>query len=126
MGSASQLPDAFWHGKRCLITGADGFVATHLAKRLLKSGALVWGTLRYRTRLLSRLDLFDLRQRLALFYCDLREFRPILDIIASERIDTVFHLAATSIVNVASRTPLATLETNILGTANVLEACRQT
>lgn len=44
---------------------------------------------------------------------------------SAERIDTVFHLAATSIVTVASRTPLATLESNILGTANVLEACRQ-
>lgn len=117
--------DDFWRGKRCLITGADGFLAAHLAQRLIDCGSLVHGVVRNRRRTVSALDLFDLRPKVMLFYCDVRDYRGILDLIAGEKIDSVFHVAAASTVGVAARSPLATFESNIMGTVNVLEACRQ-
>ncbi len=125
MASITQSDDSFWKGKRCLITGADGFLATHLADRLIRAGALVYGLARDRQRVVSALDLYGLRSNMTIMTCDVREYRSFLDIVAGESIDTVFHLAASSIVGVAARGPLPTLETNILGTVNVLEACRQ-
>jgi len=73
----------------------------------------------------SRLDLFGLRSKITFFYCDLLNYRGLLDIIAGEGIDTIFHLAASAIVGVAVRIPLAALESNVMGTANVLEASRE-
>lgn len=120
-----QSDDSFWKGKRCLITGADGFLATHLANSLIRAGALVCGLVRDRQRVVSSLDLYELRPKMTIMTCDVRDYRSFLDIVSGESIDTVFHLAASSIVGVAARGPLPTLETNILGTINVLEVCRQ-
>jgi CDP-glucose 4,6-dehydratase len=58
--------------------------------------------------------------------CDLRDFRGLFETIAGEDIDTVFHVGASAIVGTAARTPLDTWETNVMGTANILEACRLT
>jgi CDP-glucose 4,6-dehydratase len=113
-----------WAGKRCLITGADGFLAVHLAARLIGADAVVLGTVRNRARAVSRLDLFDVRRRMTVVHCDLRDFRAMLDIIGGEEIDTVFHVGASAIVGTAARSPLEAWETNVLGTCNVLDACR--
>ena len=125
MDPDTQFVDEFWQGKRCLITGADGFLANHLAPMLINSGAMVYGTVRDRKRIISTLDLFDHRSQMTIFPCDVRDYRNLLDVITCEDIDTVFHLAAVSTTGVGGRSPIATLETNLMGTANVLEACRQ-
>ena len=117
--------DEFWQGKRCLITGADGFLANHLANILIRYGAMVYGINRNRKRILSTLDRLDHRDHMTIFPCDVRDYRSVLDVITCEKIDTVFHLAAVSTTGVGGRSPLATLETNVMGTGNVLEACRQ-
>lgn len=117
--------DEFWQGKRCLITGADGFLANHLANILIRYGAMVYGINRNRKRILSTLDRLDHRDHMTIFPCDVRDYKSVLDVITCENIDTVFHLAAVSTTGVGGRSPLATLETNVMGTGNVLEACRQ-
>ncbi|MFA5935793.1 MAG: GDP-mannose 4,6-dehydratase [Patescibacteria group bacterium] len=62
--------------------------------------------------------------RVVLYYGDVRDANTIRDIVYNEEIDTIFHLAAQPIVNVALANPRDTWETNINGTINVMEAAR--
>lgn len=58
-------------------------------------------------------------------YVDIRNLEDVKDIFAKEKPDIVFHLAAQPIVRIGYASPLATINTNVMGTANVLEAIRQ-
>jgi CDP-glucose 4,6-dehydratase len=115
---------------RALVTGAHGFVASHLAARLLAEGvavrildrpdpraADVGGTRR------SALDLLGIRDAVELAEGDLRDAEAVSAAIAG--CDSVFHLAAQTIVGVARRSPLETFETNVRGAWHVFEACRE-
>ncbi len=112
-----------------LVTGAHGFVASHLAKALLERGDAVRVLDRPDPRLadvggprLSSLDLLDLREEVELAEGDLRDGEAVSAAIAG--CDAVFHLAAQTIVGVARESPLETLEVNVRGAWNVFEACR--
>lgn len=113
-----------------LVTGAHGFVASHLAQRLLGDGvavrildrpdprpADVGGTRR------SALDLLGIRDQVELAEGDLRDAAAVASAVAG--CDSVFHLAAQTIVGVARRSPRETFETNVAGAWNVFEACRE-
>lgn len=115
--------------KRALITGAHGFVASHLAAELLRRGvsarildrpaprtADVGGPRR------SALDLLGIREEVELAEGDLRDAGAVSSAVAG--CDSVFHLAAQTIVGVARRSPRETFETNVRGAWNVFEACR--
>ncbi|MGE5281619.1 MAG: NAD-dependent epimerase/dehydratase family protein [Chloroflexota bacterium] len=116
--------------RRALVTGAHGFVASHLAARLLGDGvavrildrpdpraADVGGTRR------SALDLLGIRDEVELAEGDLRDAEAVATAVAG--CDSVFHLAAQTIVGVARRSPRETFETNVRGAWNVFEACRE-
>lgn len=116
----------FWFGKRVLITGADGFVAAHLIKKLLSLEAVVIATVRH-NRPLKTLDLlkdagFNVQPDIE--YCDLLDYDEIRRICDRHQIDTVFHLAATAIVSAAANSPMSTIENNVMGTLNILEVAR--
>jgi CDP-glucose 4,6-dehydratase len=113
-----------------LVTGAHGFVASHLAGALLDRGEAV--------RVLDRpdpreadvggprrsgLDLLGIRDEVELVEADLRDAEGVDA--AVRGCDTVFHLAAQTIVGVARSSPLETLEVNVAGAWNVFEACRR-
>jgi len=113
-----------------LVTGAHGFVGSHLAKALLAEGRAV--------RVLDRpdpreadvggprrsgLDLLGIRGEVELAEADLRDAAQVDAAVAC--CDSVFHLAAQTIVGVAHRSPLETLEVNVAGAWNVFEACRE-
>ncbi|OGD91407.1 hypothetical protein A3D81_01245 [Candidatus Curtissbacteria bacterium RIFCSPHIGHO2_02_FULL_40_17] len=110
-------------GKNVLVTGGTGFIGSHLVKRLINDKANV--IVPYQS--LNPKSYF-LRQRLARYVIlvqkDLKNFKRTLDIVTKYEIDFIFHLAAQSIVPTAYYNPLETFETNIIGTANVLEAAR--
>jgi CDP-glucose 4,6-dehydratase len=112
-----------------LVTGAHGFVASHLTKALLDRGEAV--------RVLDRpdpreadvggprrsgLDLLGIRGEVELAEADLRDAAQVDAAVAG--CDSVFHLAAQTIVGVARRSPLETFEVNVAGAWNVFEACR--
>jgi CDP-glucose 4,6-dehydratase len=112
-----------WKNKNVFITGSTGFIGCWLTKELVKSGAKVTGLVR------------DVVPQSAFFQCNLHKKINIVNgkidnlqllkrIISEYEIDTVFHLAAQTQVEVAHHNPLATFETNIMGTWNILEACR--
>ena len=109
---------------RALITGITGFVGSHLAELLLKKGNIeVYGTKRWRspldniTAILNDITLID---------CDLRDATSVSSAVDEVKPDRIFHLAAQSYVPASFGAPRETLETNIIGTLNLLEAVRQT
>lgn len=114
---------------RSLVSGAHGFVGSHLAKALLELGASVRVLDRPAPRLAdvggerrSGLDLLGIRGEVELFEADLRDAEAVAAAVAGS--DSVFHLAAQTIVGVARESPLETLEVNVRGAWNVFEACR--
>jgi len=107
---------------RCLITGINGFAASHLAERLLNSGHEVHGTVRIRAKK-DNLDLII--PSVPLHTCDLSDPYGIGEIIKKTQPDVVFHLAAQSFVAFSWDHPVETLETNVMGTLHLLEAIRR-
>jgi CDP-glucose 4,6-dehydratase len=114
---------------RSLVTGAHGFVASHLVAALLRRGDTIRVLDRPDPRLadvggprLSGLDLLGLRDQVELAEGDLRDAASVAAAVAG--CDSVFHLAAQTIVGVARESPLETLEVNVRGAWNVFEACR--
>ena len=113
-----------------LVTGAHGFVASHLVAALLARGDAVRVLDRPDPRLddtgglrRSALDLLGLREDVELAEGDLRDAEAVSAAIAG--CDSVFHLAAQTIVGVARDSPLETFEVNVRGAWNVFEACRE-
>jgi len=114
---------------RALVTGGHGFVASHLARALLERGEEVRVLDRPAPRLTdiggprpSGLDLHGIRDQVDLVEADLRDAESVGA--ALESCDSVFHLAAQTIVGVARSSPVETFEVNVLGAWNVFEACR--
>ena len=118
------LTRKFWESRPVLVTGASGLLGSALVRLLSEANADVVCIVRdwvpqselVRSRLLEKVrvvrgDILD---------------SPFLERVMGEyEIDTVLHLAAQSIVSVANRNPMATMETNIRGTWTVLEAARR-
>lgn len=117
----------FWFGKRVLVTGGEGFLASHLNKRLLDLGAYVVTTVRH-ARPFNTLKLISDGAGLATQpdyeQCDLLNFDAIRRICDRHQVDTIFHLAATAIVSTAANSPVSTIENNVTGTLNILEVAR--
>ena len=115
--------------KNVLITGITGMVGSHLADFLLEnSNWNIYGLCRWRSPLdnLSHLiGRINSKDRIELLYGDLRDYHSIHDAVKKSKPDFVFHLAAQSYPKTSFESPLDTLETNIQGTANVLEALRK-
>lgn len=114
---------AFWSGKRVFITGITGFVGYWLAEHLLQRGAFVVGLVRDSV---PQSNFFRCRlgDRITTVAGALEDFFLLERTLNEYDIDTVFHLGAQTQVGIANRSPLATFETNIKGTWNLLEACR--
>src|SRR4051812_16122431 len=115
------MPDrTFWHGRRVLITGPNGFVACWLIETLLDAGAEVVG---YDRSPAGALDLHPgLRERITLVLGDLTEQSKIEAVLADHGIQTLYHLAAQSSISISSRSPVPAFESNIRGTWSVLDA----
>ena len=117
---------AFWKRRRVLITGHTGFKGSWLWQWLEAMGAEPSGFALPPNREPSLFGLTGLDRRTRSRFGDIRG-RPELEAyMSSVEPEIVFHLAAQSLVQPSYREPLATLETNILGTANVLDAAQRT
>lgn len=111
-------------GKKILITGGAGFFGSHLAKRCLeeKASKVVITDLviePYSYYLEQSLD-----KNVTFEPCDIINFDHIKSVINRHNIDIVFHVAAQAIVDAAYADPLWTIQANVIGTTNILEACR--
>ncbi|AHL70546.1 MULTISPECIES: GDP-mannose 4,6-dehydratase [Bacillus] len=114
----------FWNGKNVFVTGCTGLLGSYLVKELIDQGANVTGLVRDQV---PRSNLYQGSQfeKMNVVQGALEDMQTIERALGEYEIDTVFHLAAQAIVGVANRHPVSTFEANILGTWNVLEACRR-
>jgi CDP-glucose 4,6-dehydratase len=102
-------------GTPVLLTGAQGFIGSWLARRLLDAGAEVVVPARDGRRFDSRCVVFD---------ADIVDVPAMRRLVDAHGVRAVFHLAAQSTLGVARRDPLATFDVNVRGTYSVLDACR--
>jgi CDP-glucose 4,6-dehydratase len=114
----------FWLDRPALVTGATGLVGSWLTRRLVESGASVVSLVRdwVPQSELVRAGNLD---RIRMVRGDVCDREVVERTLGEYEIDTVFHLAAQTIVSVANRNPLSTFETNVQGTWNILESCRR-
>lgn len=106
------------------MTGCTGLLGSCLVKELIDQGANVTGLVRD-TVLKSNLYQGEQVKQMNIVQGALEDLDVIERALGEYEIDTVFHLAAQAIVGVANRNPISTFEANILGTWNILEACRR-
>jgi len=114
----------FWRDRSVLVTGCTGLLGNWLVAELLERGALVTGLVRDLVPQ-SRLYAGEWYRQINIVRGCVEDLPTVERAINEYEVDTVFHLAAQTIVGVANREPLATFETNIKGTWNILEACRR-
>jgi len=116
-----------YRGKTVVVTGAGGFIGGHLVEALLDAGASVRAVLRYTSRgARGCLDLLppDKAAAVDTVYADIRDADAVRDLLRDA--DAVFHLAALIGIPYSYEHPQEVIDTNILGTANVLLAARDT
>jgi len=120
------VTQSFWEGKQVLITGAGGFIGSHLTEKLVNQGAKVRAFVRYNSRNdpgLLRLLSGDLWNEIEVISGDLRDLATIQK--AMGKVSHVFHLAALIAIPYSYLHPAEVVETNIMGTLNVLLAARE-
>ncbi|MBW2976259.1 GDP-mannose 4,6-dehydratase [Candidatus Woesearchaeota archaeon] len=112
-----------WKNTKVLVTGADGFIGSHVAKALIEKNAEVTAIIRD-IKKRSNIDVLGIKKEVNIVQGDLINFAACERTINEYDIEFCFHIAAQAIVGPANRSPLSTFESNIKGTWNVLEACR--
>lgn len=114
-----------WQGKHVLVTGAGGFIASHLVERLVAEGARVRAFVRYNSRGdvgMLKLIPADVYSQLEIMQGDLRDNEAVRK--AVQGMDTVFHLGALIAIPYSYVNPREVVDVNIMGTLNVLMAAR--
>ena len=112
--------------KRILVTGADGFIGSHLVEDLLKSGYQVKAFVYYNSfNSWGWIDTFPkhIKEKIEIFSGDIRDPNGVKT--AMENCDIVFHLAALIGIPFSYHSPDSYVDTNIKGTLNILQAARQ-
>ena len=116
---------SFFRGKRVFITGHTGFKGSWLSLILNDAGALVAG-FALPPNTLSLFNLISLGELITSEFGDVRDNDHLSRAISQFQPDIVFHLAAQALVGDSYADPVATFETNILGSVNLLDAIRKT
>ncbi|MDF1512225.1 MAG: GDP-mannose 4,6-dehydratase [Anaerolineae bacterium] len=121
---ANLKASTFWDGRPVLVTGCTGLLGSWLTQTLIEVGADVVGIIRDdipQSWLVSSGNL----HRIRVAHGDVTDYALVERVINEYEINTVFHLAAQTIVGIANRAPLSTFDTNIRGTWFILEAIRR-
>lgn len=116
--------NSFWNDRPTLVTGATGLIGGALVRHLTQRGADIVCVIRDWVPQ-SELVRSGLIEKVKVVRGDIRDQAMHERVLGEYEIDTVIHLAAQTIVGIANRNPVSTLETNIAGTWSLLEACRR-
>ena len=111
--------------KKVLITGADGFIGSHLVERLMAEGCQVKAFVQYNSfNSWGWLDGFDkaVLENIEIFAGDVRDAYGVKT--ACKEVDAIFHLAALIAIPYSYQAPFSYIRTNVEGTSNVLQAAR--
>jgi dTDP-glucose 4,6-dehydratase len=115
-----------WNDRKVLVTGAGGFIGSRLVEKLSVQGAHVRAFVRYTSRaeigLLKQLP-SEILTNIEIIRGDLRDFSAVEQ--AAKGVDTIFHLGALISIPYSYVHPVETVQTNVIGTMNILEACRK-
>ncbi len=113
---------SYWQGKQVLVTGADGFIGSHLTEALVKAGAKVRALALYNSfNDWGWLDTSSVLDQIEVVSGDVRD--PFLCKKITENCHTVFHLAALIAIPYSYVAPNSYVETNVNGTLNITQAC---
>lgn len=111
-------------GLKVLVTGAGGFIGSHLCERLVQKGYKVKAFIRYNSRnFFGWLETSPYKEKMRIIAGDIRDYDSVKN--AMKGVDTVFHLAALIGIPYSYVSPLAYIRTNIEGTYNVLQSARE-
>lgn len=113
-------------GKKVLVTGAGGFIGSHLVERLVAEGCSVRAMLHYNSGCsLGNLELLpeDIRREIEFFHGDVTDPFSVHKAVSGRQL--VFHLAALIGIPYSYVAPHSYVATNVLGTLHILEACKQ-
>lgn len=113
-----------YKNKTVLVTGHTGFKGSWLTTWLIKLGARVIGISKDLPTMPSMFQELKLEQHITHYEEDIRDLEILKRILKEEQPDFLFHLAAQPIVSLSYSDPIGTLSSNVMGTANVLEALR--
>ena len=115
-----------WKGKKVLVTGAGGFIGSHLVERLVELGAQVKAFVRYNSRndwgLIENLPV-HIRNELEVVAGDLKDFGAVRDAVKDTEI--VFHLGALIAIPYSYINPGDVVQTNVIGSLNILNASKE-
>ncbi|MFH1888571.1 MAG: GDP-mannose 4,6-dehydratase [Candidatus Omnitrophota bacterium] len=122
-----KMKENFWKNKRVIVTGANGFLASHLTVSLLDREAMVVGLVKEAIpgSLLEARTKRHKYKDLKIIKGDIVDRAFVRKCFKAYKPHFCFHVAAQAIVGKANRSPLSTLKTNIEGTWNILEAVRE-
>lgn len=110
--------------KKVLVTGNTGFKGSWLTLWLMQLGAEVVGVSNEVPSNPSLFEILELESKIKHYWADITDAEKVKEIIKTEEPDLIFHLAAQALVSVSYADPLSTLQTNIMGTANVMDAIK--
>lgn len=118
------MMNKIFKGRKVIITGHTGFKGSWLTLWLHKMGAKIIGVSLKDLKPQSHFNYLNLRNKLSHNLIDIRNYKKIDSIIKNNKPDFIFHLAAQALVKKSYKLPKFTIETNALGTLNILESLR--
>ena len=114
----------FWDGRRVLVTGHTGFKGAWLSTWLDRLGAEVCGIALPPESTPNLFELVDLPNRISSHLFDIQDRTKLAEVLRAFQPDTVFHMAAQSLVRPSYEDPITTFATNVVGTVTLLDAIR--
>lgn len=115
---------SFWRGKRVLVTGHTGFKGGWLTVWLHRLGAKVTGISLPPLTEPSLFEIAGIEEICESHFCEIRDGAALAELVHVVQPEIVLHLAAQPLVRAGYQAPLVTIETNVMGTAHVLDALR--
>lgn len=119
-----EVTNSFWRDRSVFITGATGLLGGWLTRHLLEQGASITALVRDSVPQ-SEFERAKMYEQVNVVRGDLSKPALLERALGEYEVETVFHLAAQTIVGIANRNPVSTFESNVRGTWNLLEACRR-
>src|SRR5215469_12724702 len=116
----------FWRGKKVFLTGHTGFKGSWLSLWLQALGSELTGYALNPPTLPSLFEVASVSSGMRSIYGDVRDLPGLQNALTEAQPEIVFHLAAQPLVRVSYEQPVITYQTNVMGTANLLDAIRMT